>query len=97
MKNTFWAAAILFLLCGCAQTCEFGRGGDKSGFKCYGSFDQAKLGMTQKEVEQKIGVPQKRKFGISYRGKPYDEAWVYESSPPTVLYFNNGILERKEY
>jgi len=88
---------LSFALCGCAKICEFGKAGDSSGLKCYKFLAQAEIGMSAKEVEENIGLPQKRQLGISYRGKAYDEAWVYNTNPPTVLYFKNGIMEHKEY
>lgn len=81
---------------GCAEICEFGRGGGP-GMKCYGNLSQAQIGMTQKQIEQKISVPQQRRTDVTYRGKVYDEAWIYNTDPPTILYFKNGVLEHKDY
>lgn len=87
------------MLAGCANVCEFGRSSDEnSKMKCYGLMEQAEIGMTQAEVQKEVGYPDKRRFDISYMGKNYDEAWVYAlSSPPTILYFNNGVLQKKDY
>lgn len=97
MKKFIILCVLSFVFSGCAQVCEFGKAGDSSGFKCYKLLARAEVGMSAKEVEKSIGTPQKRQIGISYRGKAYDEAWVYNTDPPTVLYFKNGVLEHKEY
>ena len=88
---------LMLALCGCAQLCEFGSASDSSGMKCYRVFSKAEVGMTQKQVQEHIGSPQKRQVEVSYRGKVYDEVWIYDTTPPTVLYFKNGVLEHKEY
>ena len=97
MKISAMALALVFMLCGCAQICEFGKAGDSSGLKCYGFFSQSKVGQTQKEVKERIGSPQRKNMDVEYRGKKYDEVWIYDTAPPTILYFKNGILEHKEY
>ena len=53
--------------------------------------------MTQKEIEKTIGLPQRREFDMTLRGVKYDEVWVYNTSPPTILYFKGSTLARKEY
>ena len=60
-------------------------------------FVKARPGMTQAEVEEAIGLPQRRSINVSYKGKAYDEVWLYGTMPPTVLYFKNGVLEEKDY
>lgn len=99
MKHAFVLAATLFLV-GCANNiCEFGKGNSGEGFHCYlRQIDAAKVGMSQNDVEKTIGHPNERRYGISYMGKTYDEAWVYSNAlPPTILYFSNGILKVKDY
>lgn len=99
MKQFFVFVCVLFLT-GCANNiCEFGKGDSGQGFHCYlKQIDAAKIGMSQKDIEKTIGRPDERRFGISYMGKNYDEAWVYsKASPPTILYFSNGILKEKDY
>ncbi|HAJ56677.1 MAG TPA: hypothetical protein DCL35_02780 [Candidatus Omnitrophica bacterium] len=88
---------FIFVLCGCAHICEFGESDTSSGLKCHRVVAKAEIGMTRAEAEKKLGSPQRRQIDVSYRGKTYDEVWVYETVPPTVLYFKNGILEEKEY
>jgi hypothetical protein len=90
------ALAALWV-CGCAKICEFGEGSSGSGLKCLQVTSRVSAGMTSAEVEDRIGPPQSKKFDMPYRGKTYEEVWVYETSTPTVLYFNNGVLEHKEY
>ena len=87
----------LIFLCGCAQTYEFGTTDDSSGVKTIPFFSQSRVGMTKKEVQEKIGLPQSRSTDVTYRGKVYQEVWVYNTSPQTILYFKNGVLEHKEY
>jgi hypothetical protein len=77
--------------------CEFGKTDKDSGLECHRVFAKAEIGMTQTEVEKKLGSPQKRQIDVPYRDKTYDEVWVYETMPPTVLYFKNGVLAEKEY
>jgi len=61
-------------------------------------FVKAEPGMTEAEVKETIGSPQRRSIDVSYKGKTYDELWFYETTrPATILYFNNGILEEKDY
>lgn len=97
MKRVLSSVFLLAMLCGCAQMCEFGQGSDSSGLKCQRMYAKAEVGMTKKEVEERLGTPQTRNVDVTYRGKTYDEVWVYHTSPPTVLYFKNGVLEQKEY
>ncbi|MFH0877412.1 MAG: hypothetical protein V1863_04225 [Candidatus Omnitrophota bacterium] len=97
MKKIAVFMAALIMLCGCAQLCEFGSGGDDPGLKCVRVFSKAEVGMTQKEVQDLIGPPQRRKTDVSYEGKTYDEVWIYETTPATILYFKWGTLEHKEY
>ncbi len=97
MKRSVIALVSVFMLCGCAKICEFGKGDASSGIKCFGFFSQAKVGMTQNEVKDAIGSPQRKDIDAEYRGKKYDEVWVYDTTPPTILYFNKGVLEHKEY
>lgn len=87
----------LCFACGCAQLCEFGTGERGSGLSCRRVFAKAEIGMTQKQVEEKLGSPQGRQIDVSYRGTTYDEVWVYETMPPTILYFKGGVLKEKEY
>jgi len=96
--NKFVILCLLsFVFLGCAKICQFGKEGASSGIKCFKLSAKAEVGMTAKEVEKSIGTPQKRQIGVSYRDKVYDEVWVYNTAPPTVLYFKNGVLEHKEY
>ena len=97
MKRALLMAACLVMFCGCAKICQFGKGDNSSGVNCFGFFAQAEIGMSQKEVRGLIGSPQKKNIDVEYRGKRYDEVWVYDTMPPTVLYFKNGVLEHKEY
>jgi len=97
MKRYLGTVFLLSVLCGCAQMCEFGQDGAAPGLKCYRVFSKAEIGMTSKEVEQRIGSPQTRRIDVSYRGQTYDEVWVYETTPHTILYFKNGVLKHKEY
>ncbi|MFA5038257.1 MAG: hypothetical protein WC732_01105 [Candidatus Omnitrophota bacterium] len=100
MRIRLWIFGLaLAAAAGCANVCEFGRSSDsEKNVRCYGLMDAAKPGMTQKEVEKKIGFPDQRRFGISYMGKHYDEAWIYTTAAPkTILYFTNGILQEKDY
>ena len=100
MKKLFAVVFIFCALCilfGCAAMCEFGKNDGSSGMKCRGSLAQATVGETSGEVEKAIGAPQSRSVNVSYRGKTYDEVWVYNGTPPTVLYFKHGVLEDKEY
>ena len=89
--------ALLLALCGCAKICEFGQDEGSSGLKCFSVISRIELGMSAKEVEAKIGAPQNKKFDVPYRGKTYDEVWVYNTATPTILYFKNGTLKHKEY
>ncbi len=91
----FLLSVIVFA--GCSQICQFGTGGFGSGFKCHSIFAKAKAGMTQKEAEEKLGTPSRRQTDVNYRNKVYNDVWIYDSDPPTVLYFKNGILEQVEY
>jgi len=88
---------VCLVSAGCAQLCEFGKGDNSSGLKCYRVFNKAEVGMTAKEVQDRIGTPQSRSIDVSYNGKTYDEVWIYGTTPPTVLYFKNGIVAHKEY
>lgn len=97
MKRTSLFVFCIFFVCGCAQMCEFGKSDTSSGFSCKRVFAKAEIGMTQKEVEAKLGTPQGRQMDVSYRDTTYDEVWVYETVPPTVLYFKGGVLKEKEY
>lgn len=99
MKAALLMLGFALAVLGCANICEFGSAGTGKNVRCYGLMDSAEKGMTQKEVEKKIGLPDRRIFGISYMGKKYDEAWVYSNMPTanTVLYFQNGILKEKDY
>ncbi len=97
MQRALLSFFCLFLICGCAQMCEFGESNTGSGLSCHRVFAKAEIGMTQKEVEAKLGTPQGRQMDVSYRGTTYDEVWVYETVPPTVLYFKGGVLKEKEY
>lgn len=97
MKRFLLTVVILSVFCGCAEMCLFGRSDTASGVKCHGFFNQAKIGMTQKEVKDSIGTPQQKNIDVTLRGKKYDETWIYDTMPPTVLYFNNGVLQQKEY
>lgn len=96
MKIFILLFAVL-LMAGCGKMCEFGKGAESSGIKCAGFFAQADEGMTMKQIEERLGVPQKKSLDVESFGKKYEEVWVYETQPPTVLYFKNGILEKKEY
>jgi len=99
MRSILMMLGVMLMSAGCANICEFGRSSDEnSKMKCYGLMEQTKVGMTQAEVQQKAGYPDKRRYDISYMGKMYDEAWVYSlTSPPTILYFKNGVLQKKDY
>ena len=97
MRCSVVVLSLFAVLCGCAQLCEFGSGGDDLGLKCVRVFSKAEVGMTQKEVQDLIGPPQRRQTDVSYEGKTYDEVWIYETTPPTILYFKWGTLEHKEY
>jgi hypothetical protein len=97
MRKIGVVLVFLFLLYGCAEIFQFGKTDDSRPMKCIGFLDMAKKGMTQKEVEKVIGLPQKREFDMTLRGVRYDEVWVYDTDPPTVLYFKGNILQHKEY
>jgi hypothetical protein len=64
---------------------------------CLKFISDVEVGMTEKEVRERVGVPQNRRLGVAFRGKTYDEVWIYDTSVPTVMYFKNGVLEHKEY
>ena len=97
MKRLVVIFSLCFLFCGCSAMCEFGKTDTSSGVECHRVFAKAEVGMSQKEVEAQIGSPQMRNVDVPYRGKTYDEVWVYDTTPPTVLYFKGGILQEKEY
>jgi hypothetical protein len=100
MRAVTIVLGVWMALSGCANTCEFGQSGNNTvgGMKCYGLLDEAEIGMTMAQVQKEIGNPDTRRFDMSYMGKSYDEAWIYAlSSPPTVLYFKNGVLQKKDY
>ena len=97
MRKVAAILVFLFLFYGCAEICQFGKTDGTRSMKCIGFLDQAKPGMTQKEIEKTIGLPQRREFDMTLRGVKYDEVWVYNTSPPTVLYFKGSTLARKEY
>ncbi len=97
MKHCFLVLSFMFLFCGCAQVCEFGETEDSSGLKCFGLSARAEKGMTSEEVEKRIGVPARRMAPADYQGKTYDEAWIYDTSPTTILYFKGNILKEKDY
>ncbi|HQP91102.1 MAG TPA: hypothetical protein PLU24_00305 [Candidatus Omnitrophota bacterium] len=88
---------LMLIFTGCSSICQFGTGASDSPTKCHSIFDRAEVGMTLKEVEDKLGVPSKRQLDVTYRNTRYGEVWVYESDPPTVLYFKNGVLDKVEY
>ena len=96
IKYVLFTVSVV-VLCGCSQICQFGRSDSGSGFKCHSIFAEAKPGMTQKEVSNAIGSPSRRQLDVLYRNTTYGEVWVYDSDPPTVLYFKNGILDKVEY
>jgi hypothetical protein len=96
--NTLLVSLVCLMLCGgCAETCMFGRSDGSSGISCRRTDTKVDVGMTAKEVEAKVGPPNRRNVDVSYRGKTYDEVWIYETSPDMLLYFKNGILEAKDY
>ncbi|MFH1691403.1 MAG: hypothetical protein ABIC68_02350 [Candidatus Omnitrophota bacterium] len=97
MKRSFLFFFFLLSFCGCAQVCEFGSTDDSSGLKCFGLAARATRGMTLEEVEKRIGVPARRMSPADYHGTTYDEAWIYDTSPATILYFKGGILKEKDY
>ncbi|QAT16411.1 expressed secreted protein of unknown function [Candidatus Velamenicoccus archaeovorus] len=99
MRSILMMLGVMFMSAGCANICEFGRSSDETKrVNCYGLMEQAKVGMMQAEVQKKIGYPDIRRYDISYMGKMYDEAWIYKlNSPPTILYFKNGVLQKKDY
>ena len=85
------------LLWGCAEVCTFGHSDGSGGIQCRRVDAKVEAGMTAKEVEAKVGAPTRRNIDVSYRGKTYDEAWIYETSPNMILYFKNGVLDAKDY
>lgn len=97
MKHSFLSLLFIIFFCGCAQVCEFGTTEGSSGFKCFGLSARAEKGMTAEEVTKRIGPPARRMAPADYQGKTYDEAWIYDTSPPTILYFKGGILKEKDY
>lgn len=98
MRRYLFSLFLCLLFYGCAWNYEFGRSSDPSaGTKYIGTFERAKPGMTKKEVEQQFGVPRTRNYDVQYMGKGYDEMWVYDTQPPTVLYFKGSVLVYKEY
>ena len=97
MRKVAAVLVFLFLFYGCAETWQFGKTDDSNSIKRIGFLKQAKPGMTQKEIGNTIGLPEKREFDMTLRGVKYDEVWVYNTSPPTVLYFKGSTLGRKEY
>ena len=97
MRNFVCLIIVLGMLCGCAKVCEFGQGTDESGVRCVRLFSRAVVGMTQAQVEKQIGSPQSKRLDIAYRDETYDEAWIYDTQPATILYFKGGVLEHKEY
>ena len=97
MRKLIAMGFLIFVFLGCAKICKFGTTGDSSGINCFALLAQAKVGMSQKEVVETIGTPQNKRIDIPYRGKTYDEAWIYNTDPATVLYFKNGVLEHKDY
>ena len=98
MKRCIGGIILMAALCaaGCA-----GRSLDQKfqgpGFLGQRVFVKVQPGMMQAEVRDTIGAPNKRSLNVSYKGKNYDEAWIYRSNPATVLYFNHGVLEAKDY
>lgn len=97
MKRRFLFLLFLLFFSGCADICEFGTGENSSGFKCFGLAARAKPGMTRAEVGKRIGLPARRMAPADYQGKTYNEAWIYDTSPPTILYFKGDILREKDY
>jgi hypothetical protein len=96
--NTFLVVLVCLALCaGCAEVCTFGRSDSSSGFQCRRVDAKVEPGMTTKDVEARVGPPTRRSIDVSYRGKTYDEAWIYETSPNMLLYFKNGVLAAKDY
>jgi len=98
MKRRIGGIVLLAVLCaaGCA-----GKRLDQK-FQGPGLFGQrvfvkVQPGMLQPEVRDKIGAPHRRSLNVSYKGKTYDEVWIYSSDPATVLYFKHGVLEAKDY
>lgn len=97
MKHYFMFLIFLLFFSGCAQVCEFGSTEGSSGLQCFGLAARAKAGMTREEVTKRIGVPARRMMPADYQGKTYDEAWIYDTSPTTILYFKGNILKEKDY
>lgn len=97
MRTFVWLILVSTMICGCAQLCEFGSATDAAGLKCHRVFSKAEVGMTKSEVEKRLGSPQNRNIDVVYRDKTYDEVWVYNTAPPTILYFKGDALEHKEY
>ncbi|MGE5279617.1 MAG: hypothetical protein ACM3L6_02590 [Deltaproteobacteria bacterium] len=94
-----WGIVLLsaVFMAGCAEMCTFGRSSQGAGLTCERVFSKAERGMTLQQVQKELGDPQSRSEDVSYLGTVYDEVWVYGTTPPTVLYFKNGILKDKEY
>jgi len=98
-KKLFIIIALLFSVnIGCARTIQFGEGESESGLQLYSLFSNIMPGMTESEVKERIGSPSVRNHDVEYQGMFYDEQWIYRTtSPITVLYFKNEILEVKDY
>ncbi len=96
MKRYVFSIFLLGLCCaaGCAVQNQKIQGPGLLGQRM---FVKARPGMTQAEVVEAIGSPQGRSLNVSYKGKTYDEVWLYETMPATVLYFKDGVLEEKDY
>ncbi len=97
MRKIIISLAAILSFAGCAEVCSFGRGDAASGVECRRTDAKVEAGMTAKQVEDKIGPPQRRNIDVAYRGKTYDEVWIYETSPTMLLYFKHGVLEAKDY
>ena len=89
---------VLFISIGCARTIQFGEGESESSMQLYSLFSNVRPGMTASEVQKRIGLPSIRNHDAEYQGMFYDEQWIYRTtSPATVLYFKNEVLEVKDY
>jgi outer membrane protein assembly factor BamE (lipoprotein component of BamABCDE complex) len=96
--NKLLVSIVCLMLCaGCAEMCTFGRSDGSSGLQCRRVDAKVEIGMTAQEVQSKVGQPSRRNIDVFYRGKTYDEAWIYETSPVMILYFKSGVLEAKDY
>lgn len=97
MKRMILIWACLILCAGCSTVCSFGRSDGSGGFECRSMDAKVTAGMSAQKVEAMLGAPSRRNINVSYRGKTYDEAWLYETSPNMILYFKDGVFDVKDY